>query len=85
MKMQDESGDECGVDLIAGLAVGLPFVGVTAAALVVGEAVRTALGQHRHSVIDVDLGSAYEAQAVNFIDDESPNVGLTPTLVNAGE
>jgi hypothetical protein len=83
-KMLEDFGDMCGIDLIARTAVGLPFVGAVASTLVVAEAIRVALGEHRSSVIDVDLGSGSEDHRL-LRDDVSPNVGITRLVANGGE
>jgi hypothetical protein len=55
-----ESGqlDQCGVTLLAGKAVGAPFVGSVAACLVVSEVLRLLHGGDVHELIDLDLRSA---------------------------
>jgi hypothetical protein len=55
-----ESGqlDQCGVTLLAGKAVGAPFVGSIAACLVVSEVLRLLDGGDVHELIDLDLRSA---------------------------
>ena len=47
--------DRCGVTLLAGKAVGAPFVGATAAALALSEVLRLLHGGTVHELIDVDL------------------------------
>ena len=47
--------DQCGVTLLAGKAVGAPFVGMTAAALCLGEVLRLLHGGEVFGVHDVDL------------------------------
>lgn len=47
--------DQCGVTLLAGKAVGAPFVGSVAATLVLSEVLRPLHGGGVHQVIDVDL------------------------------
>lgn len=47
--------DQCGITLLANKAVGAPFVGVTAAGLVVGELVRRLHGGEPIAQFDVDL------------------------------
>ncbi len=49
--------DECGLTQLADVAVGAPFVGVTAAAVVVGQAVRAVSGGPRVIVANLDLRS----------------------------
>lgn len=47
--------DECGLTTLAGRSVGASFVGTTAAALVVAETVRLALGESTHAIVDMTL------------------------------
>jgi len=49
--------DECGLTRLADVAVGAPFVGVTAAAIVIAQAVRAVAGGPRITVANVDLRS----------------------------
>ncbi len=49
--------DECGLMRLADVAVGAPFVGVTAAAIVVAQAVRAVAGGPRVTVANLDLRS----------------------------
>lgn len=54
-----ESGelDECGAALLAGVAVGAPFVGAIAAALAISEVLRLLHGGAVNRLIDLDLSS----------------------------
>jgi hypothetical protein len=55
-KMLDEGSlDRCGVTLLAGKAVGAPFVGAVAATLVLGEVLRLLHGGRLHRLIDMSL------------------------------
>jgi hypothetical protein len=55
-KMLEEGNiDRCGVALLAGKAVGAPFVGSVAACLVLGELLRFMHGGKLHNLIDMDL------------------------------
>ncbi|MGH2442703.1 MAG: hypothetical protein ACRDFX_06030 [Chloroflexota bacterium] len=56
--------DGCGLDQLAGVSVGIPFVGATASALVIAESIRMAMGEQHHDVIDVNLASPEAARAV---------------------
>ena len=47
--------DRCGVTLLAGKAVGAPFVGAVAAALAIAEVLRLLHGGAIHELIDLDL------------------------------
>lgn len=62
------TGDECGTVEIAGRSVAASFVGATAGALVVAEAIRSIRGEHRHEVLttslrDLDTSAAVPADA----------------------
>ncbi len=54
-RLQAEGMDQCGVTLLAGKAVGAPFVGAVAASLVLAEVLRLLHGGPVHQVIDLDL------------------------------
>jgi hypothetical protein len=47
--------DRCGMTLLAGKAVGAPFVGAAAATLALAEVLRLLHGGHVHQMIDLDL------------------------------
>jgi len=47
--------DRCGITLVAGTAVGAPFVGAAAATLAVSEVLRLLHGGAVHELIDVDF------------------------------
>ena len=49
--------DQCGLTLLAGKAVGAPFVGAVAATLALSEVLRALHGGSVHQMIDVDLVS----------------------------
>jgi hypothetical protein len=49
--------DKCGMTLLAGKAVGAPFVGAVAATLVLAEVLRPLHGGTNHQLIDLDLMS----------------------------
>jgi hypothetical protein len=69
------TGDECGTVEIAGRAVGASFVGATAGALVVAEAVRAVRGEHGHEVVTASLRDLDEAQAVQAAGKSALGVG----------
>jgi hypothetical protein len=48
-------GDRCGTLRLAGRSIGAPFVGAAAAALVIAELLRLAVGSQRHEVISCHL------------------------------
>jgi len=56
--------DRCGVTLLAGIAVGAPFVGAIAACLVVSEVLRLLHGGPLHKLIDLDLQSIEHRTAI---------------------
>lgn len=53
--VSDEVLDRCGMTLLAGQAVGAPFVGAVAATLALSEILRPLHGGHAHQMIDLDL------------------------------
>jgi hypothetical protein len=53
--LNDGELDRCGVTLLAGKAVGAPFVGATAVSLAVAEVLRLIHGGPLHQLVDVDL------------------------------
>jgi hypothetical protein len=71
-------GDECGTVEIANRSVAASFVGATAGATAIAEAVRALRGQHRYEVIDGSLRGLESLQAV-MIDgpDPIPNTGYS--------
>jgi hypothetical protein len=56
-QLQTDGMDQCGVTLLAGKAVGAPFVGAVAATLVLSEVLRSLHGGPVHELIDLDLTS----------------------------
>jgi hypothetical protein len=56
--------DRCGMTLLAGKAVGAPFVGSIAATLAVSEVLRLLHGGSVHQLVDVDLLSLDQRQTV---------------------
>ena len=55
--LDDGDLDKCGITLLAGKAVGAPFVGAVAACLAVSEVLRLLHGGILHQLIDLDLQS----------------------------
>jgi len=55
--LKDGELDQCGVTLLAGKAVGAPFVGAVAACFAVAEVLRLLHGGPLHHLIDLDLQS----------------------------
>lgn len=71
--------DECGLTQLAGRSVGASFVGMSAAAVVVAELIRGAMGAHRYEALDASLRSLEHRLAVLTKPDETPfNPGITP-------
>ena len=56
--------DQCGVTLLAGKAVGAPFVGAVASTLALSEILRLLHGGPLHQLVDVDLLSTEHRQTV---------------------
>jgi hypothetical protein len=73
--------DRCGVTLLAGKAVGAPFVGAAAATLVIAELLRLLHGSTVHELIDLDLKFPEYRSAVLTGQDFS---ALNPGYVLAG-
>lgn len=71
--------DQCGITLLAGKAVGAPFVGATAAALVLSELLRILHGGSLNQLIDVDLLSTEHRAVVPnkiFFHERNPGFAL---------
>jgi hypothetical protein len=56
--------DQCGVTLLAGKAVGAPFVGAVASTLVLSEVLRLLAGSKLHRLIDMNLINVSQFNAV---------------------
>jgi hypothetical protein len=72
--------DRCGVTLLAGKAVGAPFVGAVAATLALSEVLRLLQGGAVHELIDLDLKAPEYRSAVLTRQDFS---ALNPGFVRA--
>ena len=73
--------DRCGVTLLAGKAVGAPFVGTVAATLVLSQVLRLLHGETLYQLIDLDLLSVEHRLAVpNPESFQSLNPGYTTVL-----
>jgi hypothetical protein len=82
--LEDGSLDRCGVALLAGKAVGAPFVGSVAAVIVVAEVLRLLHGATVNRLIDLNLVSPEHRLIVPQINDFSMlNPGYVP--VRTGE
>lgn len=72
--------DRCGVTLLAGKAVGAPFVGAVAATLVISEVLRLLHGGVLHELINLDLKAPEYRRSVPVLNDFS---ALNPGYVLA--
>lgn len=79
--LNDGDLDRCGIALLAGKAVGAPFVGGVAACLALSEILRLLHGGAVHQVIDLDLQGVEHRSAVSHSLDFS---GLNPGYVDVG-
>lgn len=80
-KMLDEGSlDRCGVTLLAGKAVGAPFVGAVAATLALSEVLRILHGGELHRLVDMNLVDLAYFRAVPQLQDFST---LNPGFVAA--
>lgn len=71
--------DRCGVTLLAGKAVGAPFVGAVAAALALSEVLRLVHGGTVHELIDLDLKAPeYRSAVPTPLDFSTLNPGYVP-------
>jgi hypothetical protein len=75
--LQAAGMDRCGLTQLAGRTVGAPFVGAVAAALVIAEATRLAIGAHRYELVDGHLRNLDHLQAVRGIELPPFNPGIT--------
>jgi hypothetical protein len=78
--LSDGELDRCGVTLLAGKAVGAPFVGAIAACLALAEVLRLLHGGSVHELIDLDLQAVEHRSAVPHSFDF---MGLNPGYVMA--
>jgi hypothetical protein len=62
--LEDGNLDRCGITLLAGKAVGAPFVGAVASCLALSEVLRLLHGGPIHQVIDLDLQSVEHRSVV---------------------
>lgn len=69
--------DRCGLTQLAGRTVGAPFVGATAAALVIGEAIRTVVGAHSYDLIDGHMRDLRHLTVADAVDGVAVNTGAT--------
>jgi hypothetical protein len=78
--LSDGELDKCGVTLLAGKAVGAPFVGAVAACLAISEVLRLLHGGMLHQLIDLDLQSCEQRTLVR---QTQPFDTFNPGYVNA--
>lgn len=77
--LDDGSLDRCGLTLLAGKAVGAPFVGAVAATLVLGEVLRLLHGGALYRLVDMNLVDlAYFRAVPQLRDFSSFNPGFAP-------
>ena len=69
--------DRCGLTQLAGRTVGAPFVGATAAAIVISEAIRTVIGAHSYDLIDGHLRDLKHLTVVDAVHGQPVNTGAT--------
>jgi hypothetical protein len=62
--LKDGNLDRCGITLLAGKAVGAPFVGAVASCLALSEVLRLLHGGQTYQVVDLDLQSVDHRSAV---------------------
>lgn len=70
-RMTEADGDRCGTVEVAGKTVAAAFVGATAGALAIAEAIRTIQGGQRYAVVDVtlrDLATIRRVEATEPVD-----------------
>lgn len=79
--LKDGALDRCGITLLAGKAVGAPFVGAVASCLVLSEVLHLLHGGPIHQAIDLDLQSIEHRSAVSHVCDfRQLNPGFVPAL-----
>jgi hypothetical protein len=79
--LKDGRLDQCGLTLLAGKAVGAPFVGAVASALAVSEVLRHLHDGVMHQLIDLDLAAVGHQQALFQTRDFT---GFNPGYVDIG-
>jgi hypothetical protein len=78
--------DQCGVTLLAGKAVGAPFVGAIAACFAITEVLRLLHGGPLHHLIDLDLQSPQHRTVASHAQTfEALNPGFVKVPANLGE
>lgn len=80
-KLKEKGLDDCGLTLLAGKSVGVPFVGAIAASIVISEVIRMIHGQHQYSLIDGNARTLGDLSAIlNDRIVEPINLGSTTAL-----
>jgi hypothetical protein len=79
--LADGALDQCGVTLLAGKAVGAPFVGAVAATLVLSEVLRLLHGGPLHRLLDLNLVNLDHRAALPQLRDFS---ALNPGFISTG-
>lgn len=80
--LKDGELDRCGITLLAGKAVGAPFVGAVAACLALSEILRLLHGGALHQLIDLDLqGVEYRSAVLHAYDFTRFNPGYVTNLL----
>ena len=77
--LNDHVLDRCGVTLLAGKAVGAPFVGSVAATLAIAEVLRLLHGGPLHEVIEMDLAGIDHRSVVSR---EGSSLDFNPGFVD---
>lgn len=77
--LQEGGLDQCGITLLAGKAVGAPFVGSVAACLVLSEVLRLLHGGPLHHVVELDLQSVDQRTAIHRVESLS---NFNPSFVD---
>jgi hypothetical protein len=62
--LREDGVDDCGLARLAGTAVGAPFVGTVAGALMFGQILRLLHGDTPDAVVDLDLRALQARRAV---------------------
>lgn len=84
-KLANAGLDHCGLTQLAGRTVGAPFVGVIAAAIVVGEVLRTVNGAHSYELVDGHLRDLTHRTVVGARDRPPINPGTTAAYPICGK
>ena len=72
--LAQETGDRCGVEMLAGRTVATAFVGVAAACWTIGSLLRELHGGERYELVDVDLRDPGAVTAVASAEQRPPRI-----------